>query len=50
MFFKSSPGFRAYIGIDGNKLLVLLLGGDKGSQQKDIDRAKSYWIDYLESK
>jgi putative component of toxin-antitoxin plasmid stabilization module len=29
---------------------VLLVGGDKGSQAKDIARAQGFWRDYLEAK
>lgn len=34
------PGFRVYFVRRGNALLVLLCGGDKGSQTRDISRAK----------
>jgi putative addiction module killer protein len=40
------PGYRIYYGEDGNKLTVLLCGGDKSSQQDDIKRARKYWNDY----
>ena len=40
------PGYRVYFGQDGENLVVLLCGGDKGSQQRDIDKAKSLWEDY----
>lgn len=41
------PGYRVYYGIDdtGN-LIILLMGGDKSTQVKDIEKAKSYWHDY----
>jgi putative addiction module killer protein len=42
------PGFRVYFGVDGNTVVVLLCGGDKGSQERDIRRAQEYWADYLE--
>lgn len=38
--FKFSPGFRIYIHREGNKIIVLLNGGDKSSQQKDIKKAE----------
>ena len=44
------PGYRIYFGRDGQRLVLLLLGGHKGSQTKDIRRARAYWIDYLEAK
>lgn len=28
-------------------IVVLLCGGDKGSQQQDIKKAKAYWQEYL---
>ena len=34
------PGYRIYFQRRGNTLLVLLCGGDKGSQAKDIRAAK----------
>ena len=39
-------GYRAYYGLDGNSLVVLLCGGDKSSQVRDIEKAKEYWKDY----
>ena len=45
MFFGS--GYRVYFGeYDGN-IVVLLYGGDKGSQSKDIQQAKAYWKEYI---
>ena len=41
-------GIRFYVGYDGQKIVVLLLGGDKSTQQQDIERAKEYWNDYKE--
>jgi putative addiction module killer protein len=34
------PGFRVYFARRGESLVVLLCGGDKGSQARDIARAK----------
>jgi len=42
------PGYRIYFGLDGPRILVLLVGGDKGSQRADIKWAKLYWEDYNE--
>ncbi len=44
------PGYRIYFGKDGGALIVLLVGGDKGSQAKDIARAQGFWRDFLEAK
>jgi putative addiction module killer protein len=41
------PGYRLYYGIDGPALILLLCGGDKKTQQKDIQKAKQYWHDYM---
>jgi len=44
LFF--GPGYRVYFGEDGNKLVVLLCGGDKSNQEKDIQTAVMYWKEY----
>lgn len=43
------PGYRVYYGLSGEHVVLLLCGGDKGSQQKDIKKAKNYWQDYFEN-
>jgi putative addiction module killer protein len=40
------PGYRVYLGRDGNTVVVLLCGGDKGSQSKDVKRAQLLWKEY----
>ncbi len=40
------PGYRIYFAWDGPVLVVLLGGGDKGSQLSDIVRAKERWREY----
>jgi putative addiction module killer protein len=40
------PGYRVYFGIDGDEIIVLLAGGDKGTQDSDIAKAKDYWFEY----
>lgn len=40
------PGYRIYFALEGSEKVVLLCGGDKGSQQKDIPLAKKYWLDW----
>jgi putative addiction module killer protein len=44
---KFGPGYRIYFGEDGDTVVVLLNGGDKGRQTKDIETAKAYWKEYL---
>lgn len=45
--FYFGPGYRVYFGQDGNTIIVLLCGGDKGSQRRDIRQAQAYWKEYL---
>jgi putative addiction module killer protein len=45
-FFFGS-GYRVYYGIDHGQLVLLLTGGNKKSQNKDIARAQKYWNLYL---
>lgn len=40
------PGYRIYCGRDGPRLVLLLCGGDKSSQARDIGEAHAYWKDY----
>ena len=40
------PGYRVYFGYHDESIVILLSGGDKGSQNKDIALAKDYWTDY----
>lgn len=40
------PGYRVYFGRDGEVLVILLMGGTKQRQQRDIERAKISWTDY----
>ena len=40
------PGYRVYFTEDKEGLMLLLLGGDKKTQNRDIDKAKKYWRDY----
>ncbi len=40
------PGYRVYYGMEKKTVVLLLLGGDKSSQKKDIAQARIYWQDY----
>ena len=40
------PGYRVYYGRDGAEIVILLIGGDKRTQDRDIETAKEYWADY----
>jgi putative addiction module killer protein len=40
------PGYRVYFGRDGDTLVILLSGGTKKRQQRDIAEAKELWADY----
>lgn len=44
------PGYRVYFGKDGGQLILLLIGGDKDTQRKDITTAIHYLKDYLARK
>lgn len=40
------PGYRIYFGREGPSIILLLLGGDKASQLKDIRDARRFWREY----
>jgi putative addiction module killer protein len=40
------PGYRVYFGEDGQEIVLLLCGGTKRTQQRDIARARMCWRDY----
>ncbi len=40
------PGYRVFIGKDGETIVILLAGGTKQRQQRDIEDAQGRWQDY----
>ena len=44
------PGYRIYFGRDGDALIILLTGGTKKRQQRDIETAAAFWRDYKRTK
>lgn len=44
------PGYRVYFGREGSFVVILLCGGDKRSQARDILIAQQYWREYLDAK
>lgn len=44
------PGWRIYLAKDGLQLIILLGGGSKKSQQKDIETAAALWAGYKQRK
>ena len=40
------PGYRVYFGEIGTTIVLLLCGGDKSTQDRDIYQAIAYWTDY----
>ena len=44
------PGYRIYFGEDGPRIILLICGGDKRTQQKDIRKARRIWAEYRSGK
>lgn len=44
------PGYRIYFGRDGDRLVILLGGGTKKRQSRDINAAKNHWAAYKRRK
>ncbi len=40
------PGYRVYFGKQEKKIVILLCGGKKDSQKRDIEKAQKYWKIY----
>ncbi|MGK0290901.1 MAG: putative addiction module killer protein [bacterium] len=43
------PGYRVYYGEVNNEIVLLISGGEKNSQEKDIKKARSYWDTFKQS-
>ncbi len=41
------PGYRVYFGRHGGQVVILLCGGDKRTQARDIEMAHVAWADYM---
>lgn len=46
MKIDMGPGYRVYYAHHGQTVVLLLCGGDKGTQKADIARAVGYWEDW----
>jgi putative addiction module killer protein len=44
------PGYRVYFGKDGDTLVILVAGGSKKRQERDIAAAQERWKDYKRRK
>jgi putative addiction module killer protein len=47
--FKIGPGYRVYFGLQQGSVVLLLAGGDKSSQKRDIKKATALWKEYLKA-
>ncbi len=45
-----AKGYRIYLKEHGELLVLLLIGGDKSTQNADIEKAKRLWFEYLNDK
>ncbi len=43
MRINYAKGYRVYFKKKGSQIIILLIGGDKSSQKKDIKKAKEIW-------
>lgn len=46
MRIDAGPGYRVYYAFTAKHTVMLLCGGTKRTQDADIDKAVSYWIDW----
>lgn len=45
-----AKGYRVYLKEHGEQIVLLLIGGDKSTQNTDIEKAKQLWKKYLKNK
>jgi putative addiction module killer protein len=45
----SRPGYRIYFAKADTAIVLLLVGGDKASQRRDIRQARRFWGEYQEA-
>ena len=43
---RAGKGYRVYFAREGTTVVVLLCAGDKSTQGRDVERARSYWREY----
>lgn len=43
--FMTRSGYRVYFGREDKRIVLLLAGGDKSSQRRDIQKAKALWLE-----
>jgi putative addiction module killer protein len=43
------PGYRVYFGLIGTTVVLLLCGGTKKTQARDIAAAQQYWTEYKDN-
>ena len=46
----TGPGYRVYYAANGDDLILLLAGGDKSTQARDIETALALWKDWKEAR
>ena len=46
----NGPGYRVYYGRDGHNIVILLAGGTKKRQDRDIEQARIHWKAYKQEK
>jgi putative addiction module killer protein len=48
MRIHTGPGYRVYYAQEGATVYLLLIGGDKSTQEKDIRKAQELWAEIKE--